>query len=698
MKKLCILFLFSLPLVCIYGQTDSISAAREDIFISDELESHIEEMAEQAEEASDYTELVEDFSYFLQHKININQPDFEQLMNVFGLTDYQIFHLQKYLRTYGQMYSIYELKMIEGMDMKTISKLLNYVEIRPPEDRQTWKLKNAFRYGRHKILMRYGQTLEQQQGYEEVSEADLEKNRNARYLGNPQAYLLKYNFNYRNILRFGFTAEKDAGEEFFKRNNKYGFDFYSFHLFVRQTAVFKAIAIGDYQLSFGQGLAMNMGFSSTKPDNSINIYRNPFGLKPYTSANENNYLRGIAAKIDCKIIDLTIFYSYKKLDARLSDTSSSSEELFIETLQTTGYHRTASEMEKKNAIGQHLGGLHADYNMRVARIGVTALYTHFDTPLKRDLSFYNAYTFNEQNNLNVAIDYRALVKKVGFFGELAMSKNLGFASLNGMIFHIDPRFSLSVLHRYYSRDYQALNGGAFGESAANANEHGLFVGYQFILSKYFTLNMHLDYFRFEWLRYRVDAPSDGYEAQTKVEFRLNRRFSAYFRLKYKQKAINYAANYYNEITHYHRQSYRLHWVYNPFFQLTLKSRIEILNYQAAKHADFRQGYIMYQDIKWSLKKIPLNVSLRFAVFDAYSYNERIYTYEDDVLYAFSVPAFYGKGTRVYLSGKISITSYLDLWAKIAQTFYRDKTSIGNSLTFIDGNTRTDVKMQVMIKL
>ena len=697
MKDKFLILLFLLFATFLHAQTDTIRAVREDVFISDELENRIETMTEQSEETSDYTELIEDFLHFHENKMNINNPDYQQLMDVFGLTDYQIYHLQRYIRIYGQIYSIYELALIEGMDRQTIDRLMNYVKIIPIEQKQKLRLKAAFKYGRHTILMRYGQVLEQQQGFSDASEEILTKNPNARYLGSPQSYLLKYKFNYKNRLQFGFTAEKDAGEEFFKGNNKYGFDFYSFHLFLRDVSVFKSVAVGDYQLSFGQGLAMNMGFSTSKPDNSIGIYRNSSGLKPYTSANEYNYLRGIAAKIDCEILDLTLFYSYKKLDAKISDTSSA-EELFIETLQNTGYHRTVSEMEKKNAIGQHLAGLHLDYPMRIAKIGATVFYTHFDAPLNRNLSFYNTYSFNEQDNLNASIDYRVLVKKTSFFGEVAMSKNLGFATLNGILFHIDPRFSLSVLHRYYDRNYQSLHSGAFGESSSNANEQGFFIGYQFILSKHFTWNTHVDYFRFNWLQYRVDAPSDGYEIQSKLNFQLNRRFSAYFRFKYKNKAINYATEHYNEITHYHRQSYRLHLTYSPLSNITLKSRVEILNYKPSQQGDFHQGYMFYQDVKWSMRKFPLNLSARLALFDAYSYDERIYTYEDDVLYSFSVPGFYGKGTRVYLLGKIGITPYIDLWAKIAQTFYRNRHDIGSGLTLIDGNTRTDVKVQMMIKL
>jgi hypothetical protein len=313
------------------------------------------------------------------------------------------------------------------------------------------------------------------------------------------------------------------------------------------------------------------------------------------------------------------------------------------------------------------------------------------------LSFYNRYEFNQQDNINASIDYRVLVKKTSFFGEVAMSKNLAMATVNGVSFILHPRFSLSALHRYYGKDYQALHANSFGESSTIANEQGFFVGAETILSKYFILQTHIDYFRFNWLKYRIDAPSDGYETQIKLNFTGNQRFSAYFRFKYKSKSINYATDYYNEITQNHRQSYRLHFSYSPLYQLLLKSRIEIINFKSSENTDFHQGYLIYQDVQWKMKKVPIVWTARFALFDAYSYDERIYTYENDVLYYFSSPSFYEKGSRIYLISKISITSHIDIWAKIAQTFYRNKHDIGSGLTHIDGNTKTEIRLQVLLK-
>ena len=695
-NTLLLFFIIASTLSAKAQQDDKIIEQNTNSIIINDLENSIESLTEQSdEETVDCSELVDEYIYYSKNKMNLNNPDYQALMSIFRLSDYQVYHLKRYLSEQGKMLSIYELRLIEGMDSTTIARILPFVEVLPIQKQEKLKFSNVFKYGKHRILMRYGQVLEQQQGYSPASKEVLEKNPNARYLGSPQAVLLKYNFNYKNKIRFGFTADKDAGEEFFKGSNKWGFDFYSFHVFLNNMGIFKRIALGDYKLSFGQGLVMNMGFSMRKPENSIEIAKNPTGLSPYTSSNEYNFLRGIATTLDCKVLEATVFYSYRKLDASLSDTIDG--DIFIESLSEIGYHRTPGELEKKNVSGQHLAGIHLERSFRIAQIGATAVYTRFDSPLNRNLSFYNMYEFNQQDNINASIDYRFLVKKVSFFGEMAMSENLAIAAVNGASFLIHSRFSLSVLHRYYAKNYQALYANAFGEASTNAGEQGFFVGCQTILSQQFVLQTHFDYFRFNWLKYRIDAPADGYETQIKLNYTPNQQFFAYFRFKYKSKAINYATDYYNEITQNHRQSYRLHFVYYPLNQLILKSRIEIVNFKPSEKANFNQGYMIYQDVQWTMQKVPIVWTARFALFDAYSYDELIYTYEDDVLYYFSSPSFYNKGSRIYLMGKVSITSHIDIWAKIAHTFYRNKYGIGSGLTYIDGNKKTEIRLQMLLK-
>lgn len=62
----------------------------------------------------------------------------------------------------------------------------------------------------------------------------------------------------------GLTAEKDAGEPFFTKYNRKGYDSYTGYLFLQNLGRLKTLALGHYRASFGYGLVMNMGFSMGK--------------------------------------------------------------------------------------------------------------------------------------------------------------------------------------------------------------------------------------------------------------------------------------------------------------------------------------------------------------------------------------------------------------------------------------------------
>jgi len=80
-----------------------------------------------------------------------------------------------------------------------------------------------------------------------------------------------------------------------------------------------------------------------------------------------------------------------------------------------------------------------------------------------------------------------------------------------------------------------------------------------------------------------------------------------------------------------------------------------------------------------------------------NYDNRLYSYEKDVLYAFSIPMYFGLGSRYYLNVKYELTNRLSFWFKIAQTVYADERELmssGNET--IMGNRKTD--MRLMMKL
>jgi hypothetical protein len=109
------------------------------------------------------------------------------------------------------------------------------------------------------------------------------------------------------------------------------------------------------------------------------------------------------------------------------------------------------------------------------------------------------------------------------------------------------------------------------------------------------------------------------------------------------------------------------------------------------------GYLLYQDIALKPNKLPLTLSMRYAIFETDGFDSRLYAYENDVLYFFSIPALFNRGTRFYINLKYSLGKKVDIWLRYAQTYYNDRTTISSGNTLIDGNTRSDVRAQIRLK-
>ena len=203
MKKcLCVIFCF--VFLSAYAQTDSVFLDKANL----DLEQFLENAAENEDEQGDISEITEELQYLLENKMNLNNPDYKILTDVLRLSRYQIYNLRTYLETYGRFYSIYELLLIDGFDTTTLQRINPYITIETQQKEKKLSVKDIFKRGRQTVLMKYGQIIEKQQGYLPISEEDRAKSPNSRYLGSPQALLLKYKFKSSNRLQFGFTMEK----------------------------------------------------------------------------------------------------------------------------------------------------------------------------------------------------------------------------------------------------------------------------------------------------------------------------------------------------------------------------------------------------------------------------------------------------------------------------------------------------------
>lgn len=640
---------------------------------------------------ADYSTWVEDLYYFSENPLNLNSASSEDFAKLHLLDEIQIQSLQHYIKGVGQMQTIYELQLIDGFSDKIIRNILPFVTVTTVKSSENLSLKKILDRGKHRILAETRFIIQDQKGYLPLDDSILIEKPNSVYQGNRMKYLMRYRFNYKNRIFAGFTAEKDPGENF----SRYGFDFYSGHLQLNDFGIFKNISVGDFQVKFGQGLIAWSGFGLGKTSEVMNIRKKAQGIRRYTSTNENLFMRGAATTIRLGDFELTGFYSNKNIDANqtLVDTIDS-ELLEIITIQNTGYHRTMSELSKRKAVNEEVYGSNITYKAKRFKLGANFIAYRFNNSFIEPSKPYKYFDLRGSSNKIFSLDYQFFYNKFNFFGETAISENGAIATLNGVLLSLVPQISLSVLQRYYQRDFHSLYGSSFAESSKVANESGLYYGLSFHPARNLQISAYADYYNFPWLKYGVNAPSHGNDFFMQLDYHAGYEVNMYFRWKNETKMHNGISGetVIIPLAEQQKQTFRYHIAYKLSKTISLRNRVEFAIFRS-KEAE--HGFMAYQDIKYDFG-FPLSISFRFAVFDA-TYNARIYAYENDLLYNFSIPAYFGKGTRMYLMLKYKLADFLTARLRYAHFYYVDRKVIGTGLNELQGNLASEIKFQLSFK-
>ncbi|MBL7113770.1 MAG: helix-hairpin-helix domain-containing protein [Bacteroidales bacterium] len=659
------------------------------------VEDLIENIAREAEGEIDFTAFFQDLINYYEQPLNLNTATIEELERLHLLNDFQILSLLDYIEKNGELLSINELPLVYGFDTQFAITLQPFVTAVPSGVIREYAATKKPRPS-HDLFLRSVQTLQSPAGYKEVPDSILAANPNAAYPGSRIKFYTRYTLKYMDKVRIGFVAEKDAGEEMFG-SNKYGFDYHSAYVHLNNFGAVKDLMIGDYQVKMGQGALMWSGLSYDKNAEVLNIQRRNQGLDPYTSTNENSFLRGIGTTLSFNRVQATLFASSKKIDANITDTLDDGT-LTFSSFQTSGLHALSSEVYDENAIRENILGGNLSYHFDRLKIGFSSLHYWFDGKMEQGDDPDDLYNFSGNKNTNLGIDYAAMFRKISLFGEAAISSNRAMALVNGAIADLAPALQLSVLHRYYRKDYHALYANGFSEGSKTSNENGLYLG---LLSKpvpNWTFSVYLDAFSFPWLRSNADAPSVGLDYFVQADYYTEEGLHAYFRYTELHKPKNSPKDDFgiSEMEYEVLSRPRFHITYPISDQFSFQNRLELVMYRLGD-APVHKGYEILHDVLYRPVSSPLSFSFRLAIFDTDSWHSRIYSYEHDLLYAFQVPSFHGQCMRTYLNMRYSVNKHLDIWAKIANSYYPNQNVIGSGLNEIEGKNKTDLRIQVRLK-
>ncbi len=656
-------------------------------------EQQMENLTEVDDAETEDDSYLQSLQHYRRNKLNLNTATETELKEFPFLSPLQISNFLNYRKLFGRLINLYELQAVPLWNEETIQKILPFIAIGSVITVQQ-DFKQRFSAGEHTVLSRITYVLEKSEGFRRKDDTAA----TSFYPGGRERLLIRYKYVYRNLLQYGITAEKDPGEQWFRGAQKFGFDYYSAHLFIRNVGIIKNLAIGDYTVNMGQGLMQWQSLAFRKSVEITNIKRQATVLRPFNSTSEYFFNRGAGITLEKNHFQLTGFASFRKVSGNVfADTSS---EDYFSSLITSGLHRTKNEQADKNAVQMNSFGGNFSYNINNVHIGLNAVHFQFNPPYNRDDQPYNNFAFRGKKLTNLSIDWSYTWRNLHWFGEAANHNSHYYALMSGLLMAVDPKIDLSVVYRNIDPGYQTIFGNAFTEGTLPANEKGLFAGASIKPNAKWKMDAYVDIYRLPFLRFRVDAPSNGADYLIQLTHRPGKQIEIYTRYRQETKALNYTAD--GElntalVSPVSKKNWRTQLQYKVNPSITLRYRLDAMWYDLKGPLESR-GFLTFFDIFYKPMAKPFAANLRLQYFETDNYDSRIYAYENDVLYGFSIPAFSGKGYKYYINISYDVSKKVSFWFRWAQLIYNNGNKIGDGLDELAGNLKSEVKAQVIVRL
>lgn len=649
--------------------------------------SNIEITAEEESVGKDDS-YIQKREYLLSHPLFINNTSAAEWEESGLLNEWQLESFLEYRRLLGPFVSLYELQSIPGWDIEMIRQLLPFIRLKEEGGLLTGNF-SSLPEGNHMALLRWGR-----------KNSDTED-----WVGSPISFQARYKITYRNVWQMGLLADKDAGEPFLDKWNRKGFDFYSFHFFVRKQGRIEALALGDYTVNMGQGLMQWQQLAFKKGAGLGGIKRQGPVFRPYSSAGEYNFHRGAAVSLQYGQWHWNAFASFRRLDANIYKDSSNGYSKTISSLLKGGLHRTWAEAANRNQVLLTALGGSFQYKSQRFKAGINTVQYHFSLPVQRIAAPYNIYSLRGDQWANYSFDYSYTYRNFHFFGEVAVDTKKHPGLLQGVLMALDTKLDMAIVFRNLHKAYQALFSNAFTERTDPGNEKGMYCGITLRPFARWQIEGYIDWYRFPWLQYQVDKPGYGNDYLFQISYLPSKATRLTFRYREETKSENDPgiAGIRDNVKQVTKKQTRFQFDFTVSKAWRFRSRVDIMALPSRTDKELDRGFSAFTDFLFTPPRSLADLTLRIHLFETDSYASRVYAFENDLLFSNSIPAFSGRGFRWYLLGKIGLASIghsnnkinIRVYMKFSQTLEREDMGSNNFRNSGKLLIMNDLKFQII---
>lgn len=586
-------------------------------------------------DAVDLEQLQTDLYALNANPIDLNHTSAEELEQLYFLSPKQIDALLAYVDRHP-FESLYELRLIPELADYEIRDLLPFVRVGAnAHDNNKVYAREVFAHAKHELIARVdARNIE---GYEGTD---------------PMFAQFRYRFDYQRRVIFGAQLKRPVGG--IAKDLQYGA-----YLQLTDIAphVHKVVG-GNYQAAFGQGLVLAPVFHSGKSMYVASVGTPREGLRYYGGA-DGASLHGAGATMRWEWgkstrLDASALYSMKRAnDSTWQHVIGANLTLRHKRLevQLTGIENLWSDSIRPYRNAKY--NQHYFRGFRQAVVGASVRYNYgwFDA-FAEVATTENYKRFEETSNLKTL-----------------KPSNWGVGTIVGSRFYPADGVSLIALYRYYSPWFDNAWGYGFSETSRINDENGGYIGFDITRLKNWRFSGYGDVFYFSGYKYGLgDATQTlGYDAMLEAQY-IRQVWRISLRARARKKGTStYSAR------------FQFDWSRGPWSLRTTADANYVQSYGVSLAQD-----IAFDLTPYTVHHTPLTLRLRLQGFDARNWSNRIYLYEHDVLYSFSIPATYGLGGRAYLCLKWQIIDQLALYFRLSETV--KKSPVTNNQSPIQSKT------------
>lgn len=699
-----------LPLVLVILPLGSPAQPVDDTLHSDstEIYDHLERiLGKQTDDTDLRRHAVETLTAVLDNPFDVNRATAADLSTIPSLSLPLARRVVRHRKTHGPFSTLDEIAAVEGIQQRHVRSFRPYLQVNtsslpsdseenpypsiPPIDTVLSNLDL-------KLIQRATRTLDPGRGFDDDTTR-------TTFQGSPTRITTRLRVGWERRAQVAVTLDKDPGEAFqwHPQSNTYGFDHIAGNVAVHDMGRIETLVVGDFTAQYGQGVSLWQGLSFGKGRAPVSpLVRSGRGIVPFQSTSENQFFRGTATTVSITpALSASAFLSHRRRDATLDSNRTTAGEpqgpIPVRTLSTGGRHRTESELRRKDAVGITTMGGAVEFHTGPLHVGLTGYETRLDRPLRPSDAPYRHFDLSGSQFAMTSAFGSAVLSDYTVFGEVARASTGHVGGVIGAALDHRGGVDALLLARRFPPSFGGLYNGAVGESGSTQNEMGIYTGLRVQIADRWQLAAYVDQYQFPWLRYSVPRPTRGIDTRMVLEYEPRPWLSSYAqgRAQWQQRGTNRpgpSGRSLHAVEPERRYSARWHTEYTFSDALTLRTRIQLSRYSTTTTAPVH-GVLLSQGLRLRPRR-SLRLDARLAFFDTDGFESRIYAYEHDLLYSFSVPVLYDRGRRSYVLAHYKATTRLTVEAKYGATWYPHRRTIGSGLNARTGNHVRELRLQL----